>query len=191
MKIQHFDIPGLVLVEIDIFKDRRGFFLETFQQKRYEEAGIPGTFVQDNLSFSRRGVLRGLHYQWPRPQGKLVQCLRGEVLDVVVDVRRGSPAFGRWASLVLNGETARQLYVPEGCAHGFLVVSDEAYFQYKCTDFYAPEEERGLAWNDPAVAVDWQLGNDQPLLSEKDQNLPTLETIPPEHLPVYEGVPGT
>ena len=187
MKVERFHIPGVVLVTPDLFRDERGFFLETFQKNRYEEAGIPGSFVQDNLSFSRRGVLRGLHYQWPNAQGKLVQCLRGEVLDVVADIRRGSPAFGRWMSFMLDGNDGKQLYIPEGCAHGFVVMSDEAYFIYKCTDFYAPASERGLAWDDPKLAVDWRLGDERPLLSGKDQSLPTLETIAPEHLPLYEG----
>jgi dTDP-4-dehydrorhamnose 3,5-epimerase len=187
MKVERFAIPGVVLVTPDIFRDERGFFLETFQRDRYEEAGIPGSLVQDNLSFSRRSVLRGLHYQWPRPQGKLVQCLRGEVLDVVADIRRGSPAYGTWSSFVLTGETACQLYIPEGCAHGFLVLSDEAHFIYKCTDFYAPETERGIIWNDRDLAVDWSLEGMTPIVSEKDRLLPTLASIPPEHLPVYEG----
>ncbi|MCK9230779.1 MAG: dTDP-4-dehydrorhamnose 3,5-epimerase [Syntrophales bacterium] len=186
MRVERFDIPGLILVTPDIFRDGRGFFLETFQRDRYEEAGIPGSLVQDNLSFSRRGVLRGLHYQWPRPQGKLVQCLRGEVLDVVADIRRGSPAFGTWSSFVLTGETAGQLYIPAGCAHGFLVLSDDAHFVYKCTDFYTPETERGIAWNDPDLAIDWSLKGTLPLLSDKDLLLPTLQSISLEHLPVYQ-----
>jgi dTDP-4-dehydrorhamnose 3,5-epimerase len=174
-------------------------YIKSLKNSEYCARGIPfvyseiddsfqnKSFVQDNLSFSRRGVLRGLHYQWPRPQGKLVQCLRGEVLDVVADIRRGSTAFGRWMSFIMNGDDGRQLYIPEGCAHGFVVMSDDAHFIYKCTDFYAPASERGLAWDDPKLAVGWRLGSERPLLSEKDQSLPTLETIAPEHLPLYEG----
>jgi dTDP-4-dehydrorhamnose 3,5-epimerase len=187
MKIEYLDIPGMIHIQADAFRDERGVFLETFQKNRYAAAGIRKNFVQDNLSLSRRGVLRGLHYQWPHSQGKLVQCLQGEVLDVVADIRVGSPTFGRWTSRVLSGEEASQLYIPEGCAHGFLVTSDEALFFYKCTDFYHPESERGIFWNDEDLAIDWALKGSTPILSDKDRQLPPLSAILREHLPIYEG----
>lgn len=187
MKIEHLDIPGMMHIQADAFRDERGMFLETFQRDRYDQAGISQHFVQDNLSVSRRGVLRGFHYQWPHSQGKLVQCLRGEVLDVAVDIRIGSPTFGRWVSRVLSGDEPSQMYIPEGCAHGFLVMSDEAIFFYKCTDFYHPETERGILWNDEDLAIDWAVKGSTPTLSPRDRQLPPLRAIPREHLPVYGG----
>lgn len=165
----------VLVIEPDVYGDDRGFFLETWQRDRYAEAGVGGPFVQDNHSRSARGVLRGLHFQMPRPQGKLVQVLRGEVFDVAVDVRIGSPTFGRWAGCRLSDDDHHQMWVPEGFAHGFLALSDRADFHYKCTDFYAPEAERTLRWDDPDVGVDWPI--DGPVVSEKDAGGASLEEL--------------
>ncbi|WP_221800672.1 dTDP-4-dehydrorhamnose 3,5-epimerase [Oceanobacter mangrovi] len=151
-------IDGVVIIEPKVFGDERGFFLETFQADRYRElAGIDLPFVQDNHSRSRKGVLRGLHFQKSRPQGKLVRVVRGEVFDVAVDIRPDSPTFGQWAGVYLSEENKTQFWVPPGLAHGFLVLSDVADFEYKCTDYYDPSDEGSLAWNDPDVAIDWPL----------------------------------
>ena len=177
MNIIQCEIKGLLIIEPKVFGDARGFFLETYNECRYRDAGLDVAFVQDNLSFSRRGTLRGLHFQNPNPQGKLLQVLQGEVFDVAVDLRRSSPTFGRSHSLVLSAENKRQFYVPPGFAHGFLVLSETALFSYKCTEFYSPKDETTLRWDDPAAAVPWP--NREPLLSEKDakgfylQNLPS------------------
>jgi dTDP-4-dehydrorhamnose 3,5-epimerase len=183
MKVTALSLPGVLLVEPRVFRDDRGFFLEIHQQARYAGAGIPAAFVQDNLSFSRQGVLRGLHYQLKRPQGKLVMALQGEVFDVVLDLRRGSPTFGKWVSTVLSGESGRQLYIPPGLAHGFSVVSDAALFLYKVTDYYAPGDEHGVRWDDPDLAIPWPAA--RPVLSDKDRGLPTLREIGPELLPEF------
>jgi len=175
--------PEILLIEPRVFRDRRGYFLEIFQARRYSEQGMPADFVQDNLSHSRRGVVRGLHYQLRFPQGKLVVPLTGEIWDVVVDIRRGSPTFGQWLSVTLSADPCRQLYVPPGFAHGFAVVSDEATVLYKCTDFYHPEDEYGLIWNDPDLAIPWPAA--APVLSDKDGQYPRLKDMPPEELPVY------
>ena len=180
-------LPGVYLIEPRVFADRRGFFLETWQADRYRQAQIPGPFVQDNASYSERGVLRGLHYQLQKPQGKLVSVLQGDVFDVAVDIRQGSPTFGQWVGEVLSDKNHRQLYVPPGFAHGFCVLSEMALFCYKCTDFYAPEDEYGVCWDDPALGIDWPLS--APVLSERDGQYPTLETIAPEQLPQFEVVP--
>lgn len=171
MNVTETAIPGLLVIEPAVFGDERGFFTELFHAGKYAEAGVPGPFVQDNLSRSRRGTLRGLHYQIGRPQGKLVRALSGVVLDVIVDLRRSSPAFGQSATIELDADKHTQAYVPEGCAHGFVVLSESADFFYKCTDLYAPEQERTLLWNDPALGIDWRLGDVgvEPLLSEKDR----------------------
>jgi dTDP-4-dehydrorhamnose 3,5-epimerase len=161
------DLRGVLIIEPKVFGDDRGFFMETWNKERYAEAGIPTEFVQDNLSFSRKGVLRGLHFQDPNPQGKLVSVLQGEVFDVAVDIRRGSPTFGKWVGVNLSFENKRQLYVPEGFAHGFCVVSESALFSYKCTDWYNSDAEQTLIWNDPNIGVKWPFDN--PLLSEKDK----------------------
>ena len=166
MKIIKTDIPGVLLIEPQLFGDERGWFLETWQQERYVEQGIPGSFVQDNQAFSQRGVLRGLHLQHPHGQGKLVQVISGEVFDVAVDVRRGSPYFGRWVGVTLSGENKHQFYVPEGFAHGYCVISDEAVFSYKCTDNYHPETQFSVRWDDPALGIKWPLTG-APILSEK------------------------
>ena len=161
-------IPEVVLIEPQVFSDDRGFFLETFQAEKYRAAGITAPLVQDNHSGSRRGVLRGLHYQIRRPQGKLVSVVVGEVFDVAVDLRRSSPTFGRWAGAELSGDNHRQLWIPAGFAHGFLVLSDSADFLYKTTDYFAPEHERSVAWNDPAIGIDWP-AEVAPVLSPKDK----------------------
>ena len=175
--------PEILLIEPEIFRDRRGHFLEVFQARRYPEHGLPFHFVQDNLSHSHGGVVRALHYQLRFPQGKLIVPLTGEIWDVVVDVRRGSPTFGEWLSVTLTAEPCLQLYVPPGFAHGFAVVSDAATVLYKCTDFYHPEDEYGIIWNDPDLAIPWPTA--APVLSDKDQQLPRFRDLPPEHLPVY------
>ena len=176
--------PEVLLIEPKVFADRRGHFLEIFQARRYQEYGMPANFVQDNVSFSLRGVVRALHYQLRFPQGKLVVPLTGEIYDVVVDVRRGSPTFGKYLAVTLTARPCRQLYVPPGFAHGFAVAGEEATVLYKCTDFYHPEDEGGIIWNDPDLAIPWPV--DSPLLSDKDQKLPRLRDLPPEGLPVYE-----
>jgi len=183
MKYTYTSIPGVVVIEPDVYTDHRGFFLETYHQKKYGELEIHPTFRQDNLSHSVKGTLRGLHYQHPHPQAKLVQVFQGEVFDVVVDIRRGSPAFGRWTGAHLTGDNKRQIYIPEGLAHGFCVLSDTALLFYKCTDFYAPDCERGVLWSDPDIGIAWPM--EEPLLSEKDAQSPRLKDIPPEHLPSY------
>ncbi len=162
-------IPDVILIEPRVFGDARGFFMETYQSRLFAEAGIPEDFVQDNHSGSQKGILRGLHYQICHPQGKLVRVIAGEVYDVVVDLRRSSPTFGKWVDARLSAENKLQLWVPAGFAHGFYVVSDWAEFTYKVTDFYAPEWERTLMWNDPQLAIDWPLVDDcPPVLSAKD-----------------------
>lgn len=175
------DIEGLLIVEPDIFPDRRGFFTETFQTQRYAEAGIRCTFVQDNLSYSAKGTLRGLHFQIHKPQAKLVYVIAGEIFDVAVDLRPGSSTYGKWAGVVLSGANHRQLFIPEGFAHGFFVLSDRAYFAYKCSDFYAPDDEGGVLWTDPDVGIDWPA--DDPLVSSRDLALPLLMALGPEQLP--------
>jgi len=178
-------IPGVLLFTPKVFGDDRGFFLQTYQQAAYAEAGLNGSFVQDNLSRSCRDTIRGLHYQLQHPQGKLVSVLRGAVLDVAVDIRRGSPTFGKHVAVELSEENRRQLFVPEGFAHGFRVLSDTADFFYKCTDFYAPGDEYGMLWNDPAIGIHW--GDvASPVVSPKDLEMSCLADVPPEHLPEYK-----
>lgn len=188
MKIIKTNLPGVVVVEPAVFADARGKFMETFRANRYQEAGIPGPFVQDNFSRSIRGVLRGLHYQLHRPQGKLVQVLRGEVFDVAVDIRWGSPTFGQWAAMILSDDNNRQMYIPPGFAHGFLVLSKTVDFVYKCTDYYNPQDEFGVLWSDPAIGIEWP-GDEAPILSVKDDALPELAAIAGEHLPRYQAAP--
>lgn len=178
------DLPGVVLVEPDVHRDDRGFFLEVYHARKYADGGIEATFVQDNHSRSTRGTLRGLHGQRRSPQGKLVRVIDGEVFDVAVDVRRGSPTFGRWVGTVLSAENFRQLYVPVGFVHGFCVLSERADVQYKCTEFYEATDEFAVRWNDPAIGIEWPIR--EPLLSAKDAGAPLLSEI--EHLlPVHEG----
>lgn len=174
------DVEGLLLIEPRVFGDPRGYFLETWHERRYREVGIPGPFVQDNLSFSRRGTVRGLHFQNPEAQAKLVYVLEGEVFDVAVDLRRSSPTFGRWYGVRLSSENKRQLYIPTGFAHGFAVLSESALFAYKCTAFYAPQHEVTLLWNDPDLGIPWPVM--EPLVSEKDQRGQRLRDLPPEKL---------
>lgn len=170
MKVMTTPLQGLLAIEPRVFGDERGFFLEAWQRERYREAGVDAEFVQDNHSRSRQGTLRGLHYQIRHHQGKLVRVSGGEVFDVAVDLRRSSPTFGRWYGTVLSASNHRQLWVPPGFAHGFYVISEVAEFQYKCTDYYAPEHERTLRWDDPAIGIEWPLLNGrQPVLSDKDQ----------------------
>jgi len=186
MKIIETAIPGVLLIEPKVFGDERGWFVESWQQERYAEQGIPGTFVQDNQAFSQRGVLRGLHLQHPYDQGKLVQAISGEVFDVAVDVRRGSPYFGRWVGVTLSGENKHQFYVPAGFAHGYCVLSDEALFSYKCTDNYHPETQFSVRWDDPALGIEWPLAG-APVLSDKDRDAPCLHDISEDRLPPYRG----
>ena len=178
MKIISLAIPDVKLIEPDVFGDNRGFFMETYRADQFKEAGIPTNFVQDNMSSSRKGVLRGLHFQKdPYSQGKLVRVVRGEVFDVAVDLRKGSPCFGKWVGDFLSEENKRSLYVPNGFAHGFCVVSDEAVFHYKCTEFYHPEAEGGLRYDDPTVNVEWPKIDVPFLTSPKDEKAPFLENI--------------
>ena len=174
--------PDVLLIEPDVFPDERGFFMETFHAKKYSQQGLPEVFLQDNHSRSTRGVLRGLHYQLEHPQGKLVRVVSGEVFDVAVDIRKGSPQFGKWVGFVLSEENQRQVYVPPGFAHGFCVLSEQADFMYKCTDLYTPGDEYGIAWDDPDIGIDWpQL---EYSLSDKDQHYPLLRDT--DKIPVYK-----
>lgn len=180
MEVFKTSLPGVVIIEPKVFGDERGFFLETFQADRYrEQAGIDLPFVQDNHSRSARGVLRGLHFQKTKPQGKLVRVVRGEVFDVAVDIRKGSPTFGQWEGVILSEENKRQFWVPPGFAHGFVVLSDVADFEYKCTDYYDPSDEGSLAWNDPDVGITWPLDklDAEPQLSAKDINAGSLASL--------------
>ncbi|MGB5733798.1 MAG: dTDP-4-dehydrorhamnose 3,5-epimerase [Thiohalocapsa sp.] len=180
------ELPNVLLIEPRVFGDARGWFYESWQRQRYTEAGVDGDFVQDNQSFSTRDTLRGLHIQNPFGQGKLVQVIAGEVFDVAVDVRRGSPDFGRWAGAHLSGDNKRQFWVPKGFLHGFLVLSETALFSYKCTDLYHPETEIAVRWDDPDIGIQWP-GASEPLLSDKDRNAPMLREIPESQLPEYAG----
>lgn len=177
------DLPEVMMVAVDVYGDARGFFLESYHEGKFANLGISARFVQDNHSHSTRGVLRGLHYQLQRPQGKLVRVVRGEIWDVAVDIRRGSPRFGRWAGVLLSEENQRQLYVPPGFAHGFCVLSEVADVIYKCTDFYSPGDEYGVRWDDPTLGIDWP--QSEPLLSEKDRAYPWLHDMQGV-LPLYD-----
>ena len=176
-------IPEVKLVIPDVFGDSRGFFQETCQVERYREAGIKATFVQDNWSRSVRGTLRGLHYQLPNPQDKLVWVVRGEIYDIAVDIRRGSPTFGRWVSAILSDANHHQFYIPAGFAHGFCVLSDEADFMYKCSTYYSPKDEKGVLWSAPAMSIPWPI--QQPILSKRDVALSPLGAMAQQDLPVY------
>jgi len=176
-------LPEVFVIEPRVFGDARGFFFESWAAERYEGAGIAGPFVQDNISRSRHGILRGLHLQNPHGQGKLVSALEGEVFDVAVDVRVGSPRFGQWVGERLSSQNHRQLWVPPGFAHGFCVLSDDAIFHYKCTDSYHPECELSVLWNDAAIGIEWPL--DAPILNDKDKNGLRLADIPPARLPTF------
>ena len=169
MKFIPTSIPDVILIEPDVFGDHRGFFMETWHQEKFVEAGINATFVQDNHSKSKRGILRGLHYQMHQPQGKLVRVIAGEVFDVAVDLRKSSPTFGKWVGEKLSADNKLMLWVPPGFAHGFYVLSEFAEFTYKCTDFYAPEHERSIRWDDQDISIDWPLvDQNPPILSGKD-----------------------
>jgi dTDP-4-dehydrorhamnose 3,5-epimerase len=183
MKVVQTALEDVLFIEPDVFGDERGYFVETFHRKRYKQEGVDTEFVQDNLSFSSKGIIRGLHYQFPQAQAKLVQVIKGEVFDVTVDIRRGSPTFGKWISVAISDENKRQIYIPEGFAHGFCVLSDTAFLSYKCSDLYAPESEGGILWSDPDLGIDWPVK--QPVLSEKDRQYLCLKDILLDRLPVY------
>lgn len=185
MNVLETSLPGVLIVEPKVWGDARGYFYESFQAERYRSSGIKGDFVQDNISYSRRGILRGLHMQNPNPQGKLVQVLQGAVLDVAVDVRVGSPHFGRSVAVELSADNKRQLWVPPGFAHGFIVTSETAMFAYKCTDYYSPENELSILWNDPDLGISWPEGI-TPQLSAKDQVGRRLRDIAPTELCAYQ-----
>lgn len=187
MKVECASIPGLVIIEPDIHGDERGFFMESYSRDRYVEAGIAEEFVQDNVSLSAKGILRGLHLQHPNDQGKLCFVLEGEVFDVAVDVRVGSPTFGQWEGVTLSAETKRQFYIPPGFAHGFCVLSERAMFCYKCTNLYSAPNEIGIAWNDPEIGIKWPL--ESPRLSPKDEKNLRLRDILPHTLPNFAARP--
>ena len=186
MQISQTPLAGLLLIEPKVFRDPRGAFMETFHQARYREVGLSAPFVQDNFSWSQANVLRGLHYQLTRPQGKLVMVVEGRVFDVAVDIRKGSPTFGQWHGVELSADNGWQLYIPPGFAHGFCVLSEQAGFLYKCTDYYAPSDERGIRWNDPGLAIAWPTVN--PLVSPKDVAYKTLAEVDSD-LPQWSGTP--
>ncbi len=181
MNVTPCPLAGPLLIEPKVFGDQRGFFLESWSRQRYRDAGIAEDFVQDNFSLSQRGTLRGMHFQNPRPQGKLVSVWQGEVWDVVVDLRRSSPTYGQWFGVTLSAENKRQFYAPPGFAHGFVVLSEMALFHYKCTETYSPQDELGFRWDDPAVGIQWPLPG-APLLSARDRAAPRLGDIPPDRL---------
>lgn len=183
MKVIETALPGVLVLEPQVFGDARGFFYESYHRAKYREAGITADFVQSNVSRSGRGVLRGLHYQWPNPQGKLVSVLEGEVYDVAVDIRHGSPTFGQSAGVMLTADNHRHFWIPEGFAHGFCVVSEFATFTYQCTALYDPKADAGIRWNDAALGIDWPVG--EPLLSDKDSKTPLLADVASGRLPVF------
>lgn len=176
-------LPGVLLVQPKVFPDARGYFTESYHAGKYADAGFTKPFVQDNYSYSVKGVLRGLHSQVKHPQGKLVFAVQGEIFDVAVDVRRGSPTFGKWEGHVLSSKNCHQLFVPEGFVHGFVVLSDSALVMYKCTALYNPHDEQGIAWNDPDIGIKWPVL--QPVLGPKDVGLPYLRDLPADRLPVF------
>lgn len=185
MKVITTDIEDVLILELDVFGDHRGFFLETYHRQRYAGAGVDAVFVQDNISFSVHRTLRGLHYQYPHTQAKLVHTLQGEIYDVAVDIRKGSPTFGHWTGVVLSAENRRQLFLPAGFAHGFCVLSESALLTYKCSDFYSPMGEGGILWNDPDLGIEWPVQD--PVLSQRDVALQRLQGIDPDRLPRYRG----
>jgi len=184
MRIIETSLPGCRVIEPAVFEDERGFFFEAWNAQASAQHGLPATFVQSNVAGSERGVLRGLHYQWPNPQGKLVGVLEGEVYDVAVDVRRGSPTFGRWTAVVLSAANRRQMWIPEGFAHGYVVLSERALFSYLCTAPYDRTADAAIRWDDPALAIDWPVTD--PRLSPKDRGAPLLADIAPERLPACD-----
>jgi dTDP-4-dehydrorhamnose 3,5-epimerase len=184
MKVIETSLRGALLLEPQVFGDSRGFFYESYNKASYHEAGIDADFIQSNVSRSARGVLRGLHYQWPNPQGKLVSVLEGEVYDVAVDVRRDSPSFGQWVGAMLTADNHRHFWIPEGFAHGFCVLSEFATFSYQCTALYDREADAGIRWNDADIGIDWPLS--EPLLSDKDAKAPLLKDVATHRLPVLK-----
>jgi dTDP-4-dehydrorhamnose 3,5-epimerase len=188
MKVQSTALPEVLLIEPCAFEDARGFFMETWNEVRYREMGLPFAFRQDNLSYSLHHVLRGLHFQYPDPQGKLVYVLQGEVFDVAVDIRLGSPTFGDWVGAILSASNRHQFYIPEGFAHGFCVLSTQVLLAYKCTVPYNPLADASIRWDDPDLAIDWPI--QQPLLSPKDAAAPRLRDIAPDRLPSYRSAPA-
>ena len=183
MKVIPTSLPNVLIIEPTIFEDKRGFFVETYHQRRYQKSDIHGIFVQDNFSHSVHGILRGLHYQLHHPQAKLVQVMDGTIFDVAVDIRQGSPTFGKWMGAHISDKDRHQVFIPEGFAHGFCVLSETADVMYKCTDFYAPDDEGGILWSDPSIGIVWPIND--PLLSDKDSRYPCLKDVPPERLPKY------
>lgn len=184
MKVQETRLPGVLKVRHPVHEDKRGYFQELYHRHKAVQNTLDVTFVQDNVSKSSQNVLRGLHYQLHNPQGKLIQPITGTIYEVAVDIREGSPTFGEWVSITLEARTGHQFYIPEGFANGFCVLSGEAHVMYKCTDLYDPDDDRGIHWDDPSLAVDWPI--DSPVLSEKDSNLPNLHAA---SLPAYKGDP--
>jgi len=184
MKVTQTKLPEVLVIEPDAFRDARGWFLETFHNQRYEQAGLKLFFIQDNVSFSTKNVLRGLHFQYPQGQGKLVQALLGEVFDVAVDIRLGSPTFGQWVGEIISATNHKQLYIPPEFAHGFCVLSDTAIFSYKCTDYYNPATECGVIFNDPDLNIQWPVDN--PVVSGKDARYTRLKNIPKDKLPKFK-----
>lgn len=183
MKVLDAGLEGCLILEPRVFEDERGYFYETFRTNVFSERGLDVAFKQGNVSKSLKGVLRGLHYQWPKPQGKLVSVLEGEVWDVAVDIRRGSPTFGNWTAVVLSAENKRHLLIPEGFAHGFVVLSESAIFTYLCTETYDAQADANIAWNDPQLAIDWPIAS--PSLSPKDAAAPILNDVPADRLPTF------
>ena len=175
MNILPTSLKGLLIIEPNVFEDKRGYFLETYHYERFQSAGLDANFVQDNLSFSKQGTLRGLHFQVTKPQTKLVQAVTGDIFDVAVDIRPESPTFGKWSGVLLSEENNRQLFIPGGFAHGFCVLSESAHVAYKCSDYYNPEDEGGILWSDPTIAIDWPVK--EPTLSVKDQQYPFLTDL--------------
>ena len=183
MKISTTAIEGILIIEPKTFRDKRGFFMETYNQRRYNASGINATFVQDNLSYSLKNTVRGLHFQMKHPQAKLIQVILGEIFDVAVDLRPASDTFGKWVGIHLSNKNTRQVFIPEGFAHGFCVLSEFAYFCYKCSDFYAPDDESGIIWSDPDIGIEWPVEN--PIISEKDKQYQKLSGLTAEQLPSF------
>jgi dTDP-4-dehydrorhamnose 3,5-epimerase len=184
MKCIQTELPGVLILEPKVFEDSRGYFYESYHQANYAEFGIRDSFVQDNHSYSVQGILRGLHYQLHHPQAKLCRVIRGEVFDIAVDIRRGSPTFGKWTSVILSEENKKQIYIPKSFAHGFCVLSETAQFLYKCSDFYFSDDEHGIIWNDSDLKINWPVT--PPLLSKKDSQFLKLKEINPNFLPIYQ-----
>jgi dTDP-4-dehydrorhamnose 3,5-epimerase len=187
MNIITTSIEGVLIIEPDVFEDNRGFFMETYNRNRYVTCGINTVFVQDNLSYSVQGVVRGLHYQIKNSQAKLIQVIFGNIFDVAVDIRPDSPTFGKWVGSHISDRNRRQLFIPQGFAHGFCVLSKNAYFLYKCSELFAPDDEAGILWSDPDIGIDWPVEN--PIISEKDKQYPRLSEIHPDRLPVLSQKP--